>query len=122
MSTIADNLTERIAQAVKNRREQLGLTLRALARKHPKKLRELMTHEVPVHAVNANTVGKLMDFLREQFDLERGGLDGDQQAALRETEDAIACAASASASTLGGSNKSSPIFSSTPIAMAGQLS
>jgi transcriptional regulator with XRE-family HTH domain len=31
LSTIADNLTERIALAIKNRREQLGLTLRALA-------------------------------------------------------------------------------------------
>ncbi|HVN86905.1 MAG TPA: R3H domain-containing nucleic acid-binding protein [Candidatus Binatia bacterium] len=67
------------------------LTLRALARKHPKKLRELMTHAVPVHAVNANTVGKLMDFLREQFDVEHG-LDAEQQIALREAEDAIASA------------------------------
>jgi transcriptional regulator with XRE-family HTH domain len=31
LSTIADNVTERIAQAVKNRREQLELTLRVLA-------------------------------------------------------------------------------------------
>jgi transcriptional regulator with XRE-family HTH domain len=31
LSTIADNVTERIAQAIKNRREQLGLTLRVLA-------------------------------------------------------------------------------------------
>ena len=31
MSTIADKITVRVAQAIKNRREQLGLTLRALA-------------------------------------------------------------------------------------------
>lgn len=31
MPTIKDNLTERVAQAVKDRREHLGLTLRALA-------------------------------------------------------------------------------------------
>ncbi|MBI1816426.1 MAG: AAA family ATPase [Deltaproteobacteria bacterium] len=70
----------------------LVLTLRALSRKHPKKLRELMTHNVPVHAVNANTVGKLMDFLREHLEIKNEELDPDQQAALREAEDAIACA------------------------------
>ena len=31
MSTIADNVTVQVAQAIKHRREQLGLTLRALA-------------------------------------------------------------------------------------------
>jgi transcriptional regulator with XRE-family HTH domain len=31
LSTIKDNVTERLAQAIKHRREQLGLTLRALA-------------------------------------------------------------------------------------------
>jgi stage III sporulation protein SpoIIIAA len=70
------------------------LTLRTLARKHPKKLRELMTHNIPVHAVNANTVGKLMDFLREQLDVENEGLHPQQQAALREAEEAIASAIS----------------------------
>jgi len=70
----------------------LVLTLRALARKHPKKLRELMTHSVPVHAVNANTVPRLSEFLRDHFDLEAEGPDPEQQAALREAEDAIACA------------------------------
>lgn len=33
MSTIADNMTARLAQAIKSRREQLGLPLRALASK-----------------------------------------------------------------------------------------
>ena len=72
------------------RHADMVLTLRALARKHPKKLRELMTHEIPVHAVNANTVGKLIDFLRTQFDMEHSDLDSEQQAALREAEEAIA--------------------------------
>jgi len=74
------------------READLVLTLRALARKHPKKLRELMTHNVPVHAVNANTVPKLGEFLREHFDLGSDNLDPEQQAALREAEDAIAYA------------------------------
>ncbi|MBI4518348.1 MAG: AAA family ATPase [Deltaproteobacteria bacterium] len=66
------------------------LTLRALARKHPKKLRELMTHNVPVHAVNANTSSKLMECLREYFEIPAPELDPEHEAALREAEEAIA--------------------------------
>jgi stage III sporulation protein SpoIIIAA len=64
------------------------LTLRSLAKKQPKKLRELMVDSTRVHAINANTQNQITDFLRERFELPSGNQE--QERALREAEQAIA--------------------------------
>lgn len=63
------------------------LTLRAVAKKHPKRLREVLTKEVPVHAVASNSAAKIEDVLRELFDLNR--IAPEQEEALREAEEAV---------------------------------
>jgi stage III sporulation protein SpoIIIAA len=64
------------------------LTLRSLARKRPKKLRELLVDSTRVHAINGNTQGQIAEFLRELFELPSGNRE--QEDALREAENAIA--------------------------------
>jgi stage III sporulation protein SpoIIIAA len=64
------------------------LTLRSLAKKQPKRLRELTGDNTRVYAINANTQSKIAEFLRERFDLPSG--DHTQEEALREAEQAIA--------------------------------
>src|SRR5262249_17514980 len=54
------------------RNADVVLTLRALAKKQPKKLRELMVDSTRVHAINANTQSKISEFLRELFELPSG--------------------------------------------------
>jgi stage III sporulation protein SpoIIIAA len=69
------------------RQADIVLTLRSLAKKRPKKLRELMVDEARIHTVGGNTQGKLSDFLRDLFDLPSGNREHEE--ALREAEAAI---------------------------------
>lgn len=63
------------------------LTLHAVAKKHTKKLREMMTRDVPVRAVVSASTAKLEEALRDLFDLNR--LRPEQEEALREAEEAV---------------------------------
>ena len=63
------------------------LTPRAVARKYPRRLREMLTRDVPVHAVASNSAGKIEEALRDLFDL--GRLHPEQEAALKEAEEAV---------------------------------
>ena len=56
--------------------------------KRPKKLRELMVDNTHVHAIGSDTHAKIVEFLRELFDLS--GVNPEQEHALREAETAIA--------------------------------
>ncbi|MFQ5666602.1 MAG: R3H domain-containing nucleic acid-binding protein [Candidatus Binatia bacterium] len=69
------------------RRADVVVTLRALAKKRPKKLRELMVDDTQVHAIGGNTQAKIVEFLRELFELSSA--TSDQADALREAEHAI---------------------------------
>ncbi|HXQ20585.1 MAG TPA: R3H domain-containing nucleic acid-binding protein [Candidatus Acidoferrales bacterium] len=64
------------------------LTLRALAKKRPKKLRELMVDSTRVHTVTGNTHARIIEFLRELFEIPTDNRE--QTEALREAEEAIA--------------------------------
>jgi len=70
------------------RNADVVVTLRSLAKKRPKKLRELMVDNSRVHAIGGNTQAKIADFLRELFELP--AISNEEQQALREAEDAIA--------------------------------
>jgi len=70
------------------RNADVVLTLRALAKKQPKKLRELVVDSTRVHAINANTQNHIAAFLRERFELP--STSPEQERALREAEQAIA--------------------------------
>ncbi len=70
------------------RNADVVVTLRSLAKKRPKKLRELMVDETQVHTIGSNTPGKIAEFLRELFELP--SVNREQEQALRQTEDAIA--------------------------------
>jgi len=70
------------------RQADVVLTLRALAKKRPKKLRELMIDNTHVHAIGSDTHAKIVEFLRELFDLS--SVSPEQEGALREAETAIA--------------------------------
>jgi nucleoside-triphosphatase THEP1 len=85
------------------RQADVVLTLRALAKKRPKKLRELMVDNTHVHAIGSDTHAKIVEFLRELFELS--GLNPEQEGALREAENAIAqVIAGRQAVTLGPQN------------------
>jgi stage III sporulation protein SpoIIIAA len=70
------------------RNADVVVTLRALAKKRPKKLRELMVDSSRVHAIGGNTQAKIADFLRDLFELP--AISNEEQLALRAAEDAIA--------------------------------
>ncbi len=70
------------------RNADVVVTLRSLAKKRPKKLRELMVDSSRVHAIGGNTQARIAEFLRELFDLP--SINGEEQQALREADDAIA--------------------------------
>ena len=70
------------------RNADIVVTLRSLARKRPKKLRELVSDRTRVYAINANTQQKITGFLQEMFEVP--SVEPEQQHALREAEDAIA--------------------------------
>ncbi len=65
----------------------LVLTLSAVARKHSKKLSDMLRKHVPVHGVPSNSPARVEEKLREIFSLNR--LRPDQEAALREAEEAV---------------------------------
>lgn len=64
------------------------VTLRSLAKKRPKKLRELVPDSSRVHAIGGNTQARITQFLRELFELSSGSAE--QEEALKEAENAIA--------------------------------
>jgi hypothetical protein len=70
------------------RQADIVLTLRALAKKRPKKLRELMVDKAHIHAIGSDTHAKIVESLRELFDLS--SVNAEQASALREAEVAIA--------------------------------
>jgi stage III sporulation protein SpoIIIAA len=63
------------------------LTLRAVAKKHTRTLRDMVARNVPIHTVASNSVAKIEDALRELFDVHP--LRPEQEAALREAEEAV---------------------------------
>jgi stage III sporulation protein SpoIIIAA len=65
----------------------LVLTLRSIARKHTRTLRDMVDRDVPIHAVASNSTAKIEETLRELFDLNE--LRPEQQEALREAEEAV---------------------------------
>lgn len=70
------------------RNADVVLTLRSLAKKRPKKLRELVSDRVRLYSIGGNSPAKITAFLRELFELP--GMEAEQQSALRATEEAIA--------------------------------
>jgi stage III sporulation protein SpoIIIAA len=71
------------------RNADVVVTLRSLAKKRPKKLRELlMVDDARLHAIGGNTQAKIAEFLRELFELS--SIDSEQAQALKEAEDAVA--------------------------------
>jgi hypothetical protein len=70
------------------RNADIVVTLRSLAKKRPKKLRELVADSSRVHAIGGNTLARITQFLRELFELSSSSVE--QDAALKEAEDAIA--------------------------------
>jgi stage III sporulation protein SpoIIIAA len=71
------------------RNADVVVTLRSLAKKRPKKLRELlMADDARLHAIGGNTQARIAEFLRELFELS--SIDSEQAQALKEAEDAVA--------------------------------
>ena len=70
------------------RNADVVVTLRSLAKKRPKKLRELVSDRVRLYSIGGNSPSKIASFLRDLFELP--GLDADQEQALKEAENAIA--------------------------------
>jgi stage III sporulation protein SpoIIIAA len=70
------------------RNADIVVTLRSLAKKRPKQLRELVADSSRVHAIGGNTHARVTQFLREFFELSSSSVE--QDAALKEAEDAIA--------------------------------
>ncbi|GIW40793.1 MAG: single-stranded DNA-binding protein [Candidatus Binatia bacterium] len=66
------------------------VTLRQLAKKRPKKLRELVSDKTEVYAIAGNSQAKITAFLEQIFDLPAPGPDPEKERALREAEEAIA--------------------------------
>ena len=64
------------------------VTLRSLAKKRPKKLRELVSERARLYTINGNTQAKITEFLRDLFELPPG-VDAEQERALRDAEEAI---------------------------------
>ena len=65
----------------------LVVTLKAQERRQPRKLRDAGAKGTPVHVLKSNTTVQMENFLRTQFDV--GDLRADDEAALREVEEAI---------------------------------
>jgi stage III sporulation protein SpoIIIAA len=65
----------------------LVVTVKSQEKRQPKRLRDAQLRGVPLHVVRSNTVTQLEGFLRSVFDV--GDYLDDQEAALREVEDAI---------------------------------
>lgn len=65
----------------------LVVTVKSQEKRQPKRLRDAQLRGMPLHVVRSNTVTQLEAFLRSLFDV--GDYLDDQEAALREVEDAI---------------------------------
>jgi stage III sporulation protein SpoIIIAA len=74
-------LTDDVASA------DVVLTIRSVAKKQPKRLRDALGRNAAIHAVASSSAPRIEDALREMFDLSR--LHPEQEAALREAEEAV---------------------------------
>jgi hypothetical protein len=63
------------------------LTLRAMAKKHNRTLREMTARNVTIHSATSNSLAKIEEALRELFDLQAA--HPEQDTALREAEEAV---------------------------------
>ena len=70
------------------RNADVVLTLRSLAKKRPKKLRELVSDRMRLYAIGGNSPSKITGFLRDLFELP--AVEPEQHSALKATEAAIA--------------------------------
>ncbi|MDQ7849656.1 MAG: R3H domain-containing nucleic acid-binding protein [Armatimonadota bacterium] len=64
------------------------LSIRSQEKRRPKKLADAQARGIPLHVIKSNTVSQIQAFLREVFDVEE--YMGEETAALREVEEAIA--------------------------------
>jgi stage III sporulation protein SpoIIIAA len=63
------------------------LTIRSVAKKQPRRLRDALERNVPIQTVASSSAPRIEAALREMFDLDR--LHPEQEAALREAEEAV---------------------------------
>jgi stage III sporulation protein SpoIIIAA len=66
---------------------EMVITLKAQERRQPRRLRDAEARGVPVYVIKSNTIAQMENFLRSQFNATEPGTD--DEAALREVEDAI---------------------------------
>ncbi|HEX3128069.1 MAG TPA: R3H domain-containing nucleic acid-binding protein [Thermoanaerobaculia bacterium] len=66
---------------------EMVITLKAQERRQPRRLRDAEARGVPVHIIKSNTIAQMENFLRSHFNAAEPGTD--DEAALREVEDAI---------------------------------
>ncbi|MES1242057.1 MAG: R3H domain-containing nucleic acid-binding protein [Acidobacteriota bacterium] len=66
---------------------EMVITLKAQERRQPRRLRDAEARGVPVHVIKSNTIAQMENFLRAHFNASEPGTD--DEAALREAEDAI---------------------------------
>jgi stage III sporulation protein SpoIIIAA len=66
---------------------EMVITLKAQERRQPRRLRDAEARGVPVHVIKSNTIAQMENFLRSHFNAAEPGTD--DEAALREVEDAI---------------------------------
>jgi stage III sporulation protein SpoIIIAA len=65
----------------------LLLTIKSQEKRQPKTLREAMIKNLEIAVIKSNTTAQIKNFLKERF--ENGGYMDEEEAALREVEDAI---------------------------------
>jgi stage III sporulation protein SpoIIIAA len=66
---------------------EMVITLKAQERRQPRRLRDAEARGVPVYVIKSNTIAQMENFLRSHFNAAEPGTD--DEAALREVEDAI---------------------------------
>ena len=66
---------------------EMVITLKAQERRQPRRLRDAEARGVPIHVIKSNTIAQMENFLRSHFNAAEPGTD--DEAALREVEDAI---------------------------------
>ncbi|HEX3526661.1 MAG TPA: R3H domain-containing nucleic acid-binding protein [Thermoanaerobaculia bacterium] len=67
----------------------LVISLKAQERRQPRRLRDAAAKNVPVQIIKSNTIAQMENFLRAFFGLGDGDVTADDEAALRDVEDAI---------------------------------
>jgi len=67
----------------------LVVSLKAQERRQPRRLRDAAAKNVPVQIIKSNTIAQMENFLRAFFNLGEGDPTADDEAALREVEEAI---------------------------------